>query len=86
MPIITDYFLQAELSMACYSQLANGTPDGKKIGVRPRFEFDDQKLALPPIFVHARRLLGIRGASPIRYVVAVSSRDTLICGTVITSS
>jgi hypothetical protein len=37
MPIITDYFLQAELSMACYSQLANGTPDGKKIGVRPRF-------------------------------------------------
>jgi hypothetical protein len=27
MPIITDYFLQAELSMACYSQLANGTPD-----------------------------------------------------------
>jgi hypothetical protein len=25
MPIITDYFLQAELSMACYSQLAKET-------------------------------------------------------------
>jgi hypothetical protein len=36
-----------------------------KIGVRPRFKFDNQKLALPPIFVHAQRLFGIRGAPPI---------------------
>jgi hypothetical protein len=42
-----------------------GLTGAKKIGVRPRFKFDNQKLALPPIFVHAQRLFGIRGASPI---------------------
>jgi glycosyltransferase involved in cell wall biosynthesis len=67
MPLNIDSLIQSNFSLAAYANLQTGEviQEAKKIGVRPRFKFDNQTLALPPIFVHAQRLFGIRGASPI---------------------